>query len=181
MLQLHLCSCSLSFSFVPTELIEPLSTHRFTGELSCYRRRPLCHSLFRGQLPRGGEGWSHCTWLMHSPCLLETVVKETLCLQAWTDPLSKLVLGPLSACLTGGVVGVWKTGKLTALAWYRDERSLLEKFKGKCSLTVDLHLLFSSSSFPACQPILIFNHFFPFLLHAFPLCLHLSYQWTLKM
>lgn len=45
---------------------------------------------------------------MQGPCLLEAVVKETLCLEASTDPLPKLGLGPLSACLTGGVVGVWK-------------------------------------------------------------------------
>lgn len=59
------------------------------------------------------------------------MVKETLCLEASTVPLPKLGLGPLSACLTGGVVGV-SCGKIKGVD--------LEKFKGRVSPTVDPHL-----------------------------------------
>lgn len=155
---------------------EPLSTHSSTGVLSCCRERPLCHSLFRGQHPGGGVGLSHCTWLMQGPCLLEAVVKETLCLEASTDPLPKLGLGPLSACLTGGVVGVWKPCKPTAVARYRDERSWPWKVQRQSfPLRQPPPLFFHLLSLPV-NLSLSFTPFSPFLLHASPLCHHLLNQ-----
>lgn len=123
-------------------------------------RGPSVTVCLEANIPGGGVGLSHCTWLMQGPCLLESMVKETLCLEASTDPLSRLVLGPPSACLTGGVVCVWKLGKPSGFDTEMKGVDL-EKFKGKFSLTVNPHLFFSSSSFPACQPILIFNQIFP--------------------
>lgn len=121
---------------VPNEF-EPTSTYSSTGVLG-----PLSHSLFRGHHPGGRVGLSHCAWLMQGPCLLEAVVKETLCLGASTDPLPKLGPGPLSACLTGGVVGVWNPN---LLQWLDTEMKGvdLEKFKGRVSLSTPTSFFFS--------------------------------------
>lgn len=79
------------------------------------------------------------------------MVKETLCLEASTDPLPKLGLGPLSACLTVGVVGVWKPCKPTAVAQYRDERSWPWKVQRQFPpLSTPTSF---SSSLPARQPL----------------------------
>lgn len=136
---------------------EHLPTHSSTGELSCYRERPLCHSLFRVPHLGGGLALSHCTWLIQGPCLLEAMVKETLYVEASTDLFPKLRLGPLAACLTGGVVGVWKLCKPIAVAQYRDERSWPWKVQRQFPpLSTPTSF---SSSLPARQPLLPFPNF----------------------
>lgn len=89
-----------------------------------------------------GAGQSHCTLLMQGPCLLEALVKETLCLEASTDPLSKLGLGP---SLQAWPEELWVFGTCAnLLPWLHSEMKGvdLEKFKERVSLSVHPHLLF---------------------------------------
>lgn len=153
---------------------EPFPTYSSTGVLSCYRERPLCHSLFRGQNPWGGVRLSHCTWLMWGPCLLEAVVKETLCLWASTEPVPKMGLGPL--CMLDWMsCGCLEPVKTHCRGSIQRWRVNLEKFKGRVSLSVDPHLpslpVNLSLSFTWCSS---------FLHPASLLCLRLLHQPSLK-
>lgn len=117
------------------------------------------------------------------------MVKETRCLEASPDPLPKL--GPLSACLTGGVVGVWISCKPSALDRYRDKRSWPWKVQRQSFPLCRPPPLFRSIFSPCLStptsfslhlfslPVnlsLSFTHIFPFLLLASPVRFHLSYS-----
>ena len=108
---------------------------------------------------------------MQGPCLLEALVKETLCLEASTDPLPKRGLGSPLCMLDRRSCGCLESVQTCCSGLDEEMKDAdLDKFKGRVSLSVDPHLSFSSS------PVSLSLSFtqLPPVLHAAPLCLRLS-------